>query len=63
MNQQKEMLTRVLDHKLLSTVRLNHWMNQKDVVAISKIMGNVKVGCTLYMKVKAKTNWLQNMQH
>lgn len=43
-SQQKEMLIRVLDHKLLSTVRPNHWMNQSDAMATSKIMGNVKAG-------------------
>jgi hypothetical protein len=53
-NQQKEMRTRVLDHKLLSTVRPNHWMNQKDVVAISKIMGNVKVGLHSIHESKSK---------
>jgi hypothetical protein len=53
-SQQKEMLTWVLDHKLLSAVKPNHWMNQKDVVATSKIVGNVKVGLHFIQESKSK---------
>jgi hypothetical protein len=41
-NQQKAMLARVLDHKLLSAIRLDHWLSFKDVATTTKIVENVK---------------------
>ncbi len=42
MNQQKENVNLGVGHKLLSTIRPNHW-SQKDVMATFEIVGNVKV--------------------
>ncbi len=64
MNQQKEMLIRVLDHKLLFVVRPNHWMSQSDAMATFEIVGNVKARLHSIWESKSNlTNWLQNMQH
>ncbi len=64
MNQQKEMLIRVLDHKLLSVVRPNHWMSQSDAMVTFEIVGNVKARLHSIRESKSNlTNWLQNMQH
>ncbi len=41
-NQQKLMLTRVLDHKSLSAIQLDHCLSFKDVAAATEIVENVK---------------------